>query len=262
MHEDFDTKLAAAGEMFDKLASEQGLSISDFTDEEAADLLTTIMDTGGKVANVDETPAAQAQVAAATPAAATPKVASANDQLLYAQAYQEVTKQAAAQNIDVTQVDPAELHNAVIKQAQLMSDPTHQAKVAALNEKVAEADMLGRVMAHSYVDELSKIAAANGGDNKQEKKAAFVAALRAKSAGELPPQFAANAAKKKDGEGDEDDKDKEKKEEEEKKASLVLARVQGHLLSQGIDPSTGEKLAASAEIDAEAMRILKEKGWV
>lgn len=40
----------------------------------------------------------------------------------------------------------------------------HEEKKAAA-EKIAEADFLGRVMAHSYVDELKKIAAANGSED-------------------------------------------------------------------------------------------------
>lgn len=56
-------------------------------------------------------------------------------------------------------------------------------------EKVAEADKLGRIMAHSYVQEMNEIAAAQGG--------------HAKVAGEMPAAFAANAEKKKEegGEG-------------------------------------------------------------
>jgi hypothetical protein len=262
--EDFETKLAAAGEMFEKLAAEQGLDINDFSDDEAADILTQIMDGG----SAPEAPAAEPKVASAAAPVAQPAQQSQGE-LLYAQAFQEVTKQAAAEGIDVTQVAPEELHNAVLKQAHLMSDPAYQAKVAALNEKIAEADMLGRVMAHSYVNELAKIAESNAAPegkgerdedkDKKEKKASLVAALRSKQAGEVPPAFASKGK-------DEDEKEKEKKEKEEaeKKASFVSARVHAHLLSQGIDPSTGQKLASAEqnEIDQAAIAILKEKGWV
>jgi len=272
MSTDFETKLAAAGEIFEKLASERGLTINDFSDDEAADILQQIME--GDTSSAEEPKLAEEEPVAAPVAPASAPAFSAEEQkvaqLLYAQAYQEVTKMAAAQNIDVTTVDPEELHDAVLKQAALMSDPTYQAKVAALQEKVAEADMLGRVMAHSYVDELAKIAAKTAGDappseakdedkDKNEKKASLVAAaasLRAKQAGEVPPQFAKDKDEKKD-----EDKDKEK-EEAEKKASFVAARVQAHLLAQGIDPTTGQKLASAEEIDAEALKILKEKGWI
>jgi hypothetical protein len=276
---DFEQKLASAGEMFEKLANEQGLSIEDFSDDEAADILTQIMDGGAgpaiepKTASV-ETPAPAAPVAAPPAAAPSIETKLASDPVLYAQAFQEVTKQAEAAGVDVKTVDPKELHEAVVKQASLMSDPAYQAKVAALNEKIAEADMLGRVMAHSYVDELAKIAAKTAGEEqpkdeekeKQEKKAAFVAALRAKQAGEMPPAFAAHVKGKGEGKDDEgkDKDDEKKKEEAEKKASLITARVQAHLLSQGIDPTTGEKLAAAdqSEIDQAALAVLKAKGWV
>jgi hypothetical protein len=236
--DDFETKLAAAGELFEKLASEQGISINDFSDEEAADILTQIMEGGeSSGSEMSEEPKVAHQYQD-EPVYVQDETAA---QLLYAQAFQEVTKQAAAANIDVTSVDPQELHNAVLQQASLMTDPTYQSKVAALNEKVAEADMLGRIMAHSYVDELAKLAAQaeesseeekkDEDEEKKEKKAAFVASLRGSS-------------------------------EAEKRASLVAARVQAHLVAQGIDPFTGEKLAGAEEIDAAAMSVLKEKGWV
>lgn len=55
-------------------------------------------------------------------------------------------------------------------------------------EKVAEADKLGRIMAHSYVQEMNEIASAQGG--------------HAKVAGEMPAAFAANAEKKEEGGGE------------------------------------------------------------
>ena len=42
----FETKLAAAGDILEKLAAEQGLNVRDFTENEITDLLTTIM--GGR----------------------------------------------------------------------------------------------------------------------------------------------------------------------------------------------------------------------
>jgi hypothetical protein len=70
---------------------------------------------------------------------------------------------------------------------------------AEFQEKFAEWDYAGRVMAHAYVQELGNIA---------------------KTAGEMPPQFAAAAAAKKDGDKDEEkDEEKGKDKEKDKEAS-------------------------------------------
>jgi len=104
--------------------------------------------------------------------------------------------------------------------------------------KVAEADYLGRVMAHAYVNELKKIA------------------------GQMPPQFAANAEKKKD-EGEKKDEKKDEKDEGEKKASLASlgaglrgTPAQPTVLKQAsaIDRQAAEyavKIAHEAGLDAE-----------
>ena len=69
-------------------------------------------------------------------------------------------------------------------------------------EKVAECDKLGRVMAHAYVQELGLIE---------------------KAAGDMPPQFAANAEKKQEEEGEGEDEEKKKEEEEKKQEKAATA---------------------------------------
>lgn len=81
------------------------------------------------------------------------------------------------------------------------AEQEYQEKRAAA-VKVAEADAMGRIMAHAYIDELKKLA------------------------GEMPPAFAAAMGKKeekgeKKEDGDEDDKEKKKKEASARAAALV-----------------------------------------
>jgi len=118
------------------------------------------------------------------------------------------------------------------------ADAEYQEKRAAA-AKVAEADMMGRIMAHSYVDELKKIA------------------------GEVPPQFAAAAGKKSGDEGkpeeknDGDDKDKEKaKKEASDRAAAVIAEFE-KTKTAGAAPGTPSlnELAGNHAID-----MLKEAG--
>jgi hypothetical protein len=78
------------------------------------------------------------------------------------------------------------------------ADAEYQEKRAAAT-KVAEADAMGRIMAHAYVDELRKLA------------------------GEMPPAFAAAAAAKKNDKGDE--KTEEKGDEKDEKAKEASARA-------------------------------------
>jgi hypothetical protein len=87
-----------------------------------------------------------------------------------------------------------------------------QAEFAAaqeFKEKVAEMDYLGRLMAHAYINELTKIGEA------MDKTAA------------MPPQLAAalgkggNGEKKEEGNGAKEEKKEEKKEEEPKEASVA-----------------------------------------
>lgn len=131
--------------------------------------------------------------------------ASAEDQEKVAEA-QLFAKLAAENDInlaDLTDAQVAELYNHTFgKEAAAPEDlePTADdevAKIAAAaqqefvaqqewQEKVAEADKLGRVMAHAYVQEMNEIASSQGG--------------HAKVAGEMPAAFAANAEKKDEGE--------------------------------------------------------------
>lgn len=260
---DFDTKMTAAGELLEKLAAERGMTLQDFTEEETIDLLGTIMngDGGGDAGTADVKTASVATVPAPAP------VQQPTTKVAYADALAEVMKLAAANGHDLNKTSAEELHKNVEYMQQVMSDPQYQQKQAAFQEKIAEADALGRVMAHAYVDELGKIAAQTTPepttDTLAEKKAAFVRELRAKVAGEMPPQFAAHAKGK--GDKDKEKGDDKDKEDAEKKASFEKAaalRAAEHLVSEGINPATGAKFASDQErIDAAALILLQQKGY-
>lgn len=284
MSNEFETKLASAGEMFEKLVKESGLSISDFTDQEAIDAITVLM--GGDAKTASETPPAGAgatpPAGGAAPAPAgtpAPKTASQEQpKFTYGEVMAEVTKFAAANNYDLTKATPAELDDAVAKMAEHMvqrQTPEFQAKEAAFKEKVSEAEAMGRVMAHAYVDELGKIASKTAHETpadkkdeekeKAEKKAALITKLRGKTAGELPPALAAHMH---GGKGkDDEDEDKKKKDEEEKKAAAEFAkrandRAAEKLIVAGIDPTTGNKFASEeARLEAAANLVLETKGY-
>jgi hypothetical protein len=279
---DFETKIAAAGDALMKLAADRGLTLNDFTEQESMDLLEMLMGEQNKTAG-EVTPAAAAPAAVTPPAQGaepTDKTANEQPQLDYGMVMAEVVKVAAANKFDLTTASPAELNDAVQKMAALMSDPTYATKQAAFQEKLAEADAIGRVMAHSYVDELSKIAESNKvasktedekrEEEKNEKKAAFVRELRAKTAGEMPEAFKKHMKGKgneddKGGKGDEKSEDDKKKEEAEKKASfakIAELRAAQILIENGVNPATSEKFASADEqVDAAALNLLAQKGY-
>jgi len=281
MSNEFETKLASAGEMFEKMVKESGLSVSDFTDQEAIDAITILM--GGDAKTASAAPPAGAGTPPPAPAAPAPKTASQEQpKFSYGEVMAEVTKFAAAHGYDLTKASPAEIDDAVEKMAAHMAarqTPEFQAKEAAFKEKVAEADAMGRVMAHAYVDELGKIAAhtpmhedKDEEKEKAEKKAALVAKLRGKTAGELPPALAAHMKGKHEGHEhhehgkDHDEKEKHEKEEAEKKAAAFAKaasdRAAEKLILAGINPATGAKFASEEErIEAGANLVLSQKGY-
>lgn len=248
MTNDFETKLAMAGATLEKLASERGLDLTDFTEQETVDLLSTIMgDSGGEESKTASVPAAYV--------AAPAKVAAEGPQLTYGQVMAEVVKVASANGYDITKASPAELDDAVQKMAAMLSDPGFMMKQAALQEKVAEADAMGRVMAHAYVDELGKIAKEHGDESekherseskdeeekeeaKEEKKAALLRSLRGKTASATPPS-------------------------DDAFAKAAGARASEMLISSGINPATGAKFASEQEaVDAGATLLLQQKGYL
>jgi hypothetical protein len=99
--------------------------------------------------------------------------------------------------------------------------------------KIAEADFLGRVMAHSYVQEMRKIAADS----------------TVKTAGELPPALMAHM-KGKDGKEPEKKEEEKEHEHEDKKASaidqLAVRRAGEIVKSAGLDPEVATKKIAAA----------------
>lgn len=277
MDNEFETKLAQAGDTFEKIAAEHGLNLSDFTEQEAMDVVSMLMGED-KVASV-ETPAAQTPAPAAPAPAA--KVAAATEQpqpqFTYGEVMSEVAKFAAANNFDLASLKPAELDDAVNKMAALMVEqqkPEFKEKQAQLQEKFAEADAMGRAMAHSFHDELGKLKVAgemSSEDKKKkeeeertEKKAALIRKLASKTAGELPPALAAHmkgkGGKPEGDHGHEEDKDEEK--EKKAFADKVAAAAAEKLVLQGINPETGAKFASEEErVDYASSFLLKQKGY-
>ena len=133
------------------------------------------------------------------------------------------------------------------KETREKAEKEHEEKKAAA-EKLAEADFLGRTMAHAYVNELKKIAEANAAPPA-------AAAPVAVKVAEMPEAFRKHLeGKKEEGKEGKPEEKKEEKEEkkhhEEKEASAVdqLAFVRAKEMAKeaGFDPElAGRRIAAS-----------------
>lgn len=146
--QDIDPDVAAAGALLSKVAEEQGVNLDDFSDDEIGGMLSDIM--GGESDEGGES--GEGAVSAEPPAAKT-----ASD-LTVADVSAELAKTAAAEGVDLTELSREDYHQAFNWQLEQMQNPSYFETKVAMQEKVAEADMLGRVMAHSFNDELTKVA--------------------------------------------------------------------------------------------------------
>lgn len=274
---DLDTQLSAAADVLQKLAADEGLDLNDLPEEDVAGLLSEIM--GG----------AKTAAAAPAPTTSTPettKEAMTTPAITYAQVAQELTKRAAAEGIDLTGMSGADYQLCFDKVAEDLTDPDYAEKVAAaeaeaaaeeLEKKAAHEHMyeLGATAARGFIDTLSKEAADDEPEEKKEKGDKGDAPAK-------PNPFAKG--------GDKGDKGDDEKKEEKKEASAAIRSrlvaafaktasaapavdeieveatklAQDFLRNNGIDPATGEKLAAPTreeQIEARAIEILKQAGY-
>lgn len=147
-----DQELAVAGELLVKFAEEEGIDLSKFSETELLGLVNTLRG-DGTTEDIDAEHLSNKEASHAM------NENQINEVLFDALVTQETAKVAAANELDITSLsveDLAELRLAVA--AEIAEDPdTYFAKSAAEEEfqaKIAESDYLGRLMAHSFADEL------------------------------------------------------------------------------------------------------------
>lgn len=147
-----DQELAIAGELLVKFAEEEGVDLSKLSETELLGLVNTLRG-DGTTEDIDAEHLSNKEASHAM------NENQINEVLFDALVTQETAKVAAANELDITSLsveDLAELRLAVA--AEIAEDPdTYFAKSAAEEEfqaKIAESDYLGRLMAHSFADEL------------------------------------------------------------------------------------------------------------
>lgn len=121
-----------------KIAEEEGVDLDDLSDEQVQELIEELVE---EQAERNERNEGGEEVKEA--------------HLTYADVAHELAKIAQVNGIDITQVSAEEYNAAFDKLASEMSDPSYWES----QQKIAEADYIGRVMAQSFYDESQKIAA-------------------------------------------------------------------------------------------------------
>lgn len=216
------------------------------------------------------------------------------------QPMEDVEKLAAAElaenlagegGIDFSNLDPEEVE-ALAREVLEAQSGEEGAPVGDEQEKVAEADYLGRVMAHSYNQEMRKIAAdeaktsfkekMKGGFHKMKGKAqaaggymkgkATAAGGAAKAhVGRHPKKYMGAAGLGLAGAGFAAGRKSKKSSAEEQSAldTLATQRALEILEANGIDPNEQEKTSGAepaevltAAVEARALEILAENGYV
>lgn len=165
-----------------------------------------------------------------------------------------LVKLAEERGVDLNQFSDAEvaemvseLYSGEAKVAQ--ADPTiddvltHVSGGVADQEKIAEARFLGKVMAHSMVQELNNIE---------------------KQAGEVPPQFLKKDKKEEGEKKDEKSKEASAIEQLAEQRAFELAKEAGYVDDKGnlLVPASAEKQASAVQqaVDTRALQILESHG--
>ena len=273
--DDLDVDLANAGVLLQKLAAEQGVDLNALSDVDVADLLTDLMP-GEPAATAPETQKESAMADTTTTAPQIP------NELTYADVAAELAKVAAAEGIDMSGVSREEYHEAFDALATRMTTPEFAAEKTAeaeTAEKLAEADLIGRQMAASFIAAIKtaeeepaeeKTEKAEKAEKDEEKKAGFRSMAYAARAKDLAGKAKAHVLKHKRtigevaggsaaagaGYGAGRVHEKHKKSFDES----VVERAREILAESGINPDTGDKIA-EVDVDAAAVELLKQNGY-
>lgn len=170
---DLDTELAAAGELLQKIAQQEGVDLSELSDEDVAELMVDLLP---KTA-ADENGHESARGEHGNRTMEETKMAT---EITFADVAVELSKVAASEGIDLDGLDREQYHELFDIVAESMQDPNYMENKLAEDEanmKLAEADALGRHMARAFMDEQEKVAASKevldriaAGEERRTKK--------------------------------------------------------------------------------------------
>jgi hypothetical protein len=294
---DLDAELAVAAEVLEKVAAQQGVDLNSLSQDQIAELLVELMPS--KLAAEDEeheehekkeTMAEEKKEEERKKKAGIASPHGIPNTVTFADVAVELGKYAAANGIDLSQVSREAYHEAFDKMASAMTSPEFAAEkeaAAEMEAKLAEADVIGRVMARSFMDEQAKIA------NAPTAAAEAATKTLTEKGKEFLSRMSAGAGKKVDtaldyakrnkaglavgagttaggymigkGVGRYKQKKKMLGVDEEKNSSIEAAALEmarQALADNGIDPDTGKVASEEDQVRIRALEILKEAGWV
>lgn len=174
---DLDQEIAASSETLVKIAESENLDISSLSDKDVAELVVDLMPDNVKAAAARFLLGKKAEDEGEGDDKGKPAEAKKDEkkdekdekgkeaglpaQLTFADVAQELSKQAAAENIDLSSLTREQYHSAFESVAAQMQSPQYAQEKAAADEmlaKKAEAEALGAAMAQSFLRELDKTA--------------------------------------------------------------------------------------------------------
>ena len=165
-----DPRYAAAGDVLVKIAEDEGVDLDDYSDEQIGGMLSEIVDDDGGEGDYDDGyDGGDGGGDYEEGGYEGGDEVKESGMVTHAVVARELSKIASAEGVDLSDLDQNEYNEVYNDLANAMVEPGYFQKQAAAHEKLAEADAIGRAMAHSFDDELHKLA--------EEKEAASGAAI-------------------------------------------------------------------------------------
>lgn len=171
---DLATRIEVASHMLKEAADDQGVDLSTFSQEDLSEMLSDIVadnDNGGAKTASDEGQGA--------------------GEVTYADVSLELTKRAAAEGVDLTDLDRETYEELFSKVAEELTNPEVAEEANKIAAQEAHMEELGRVAARGFVDEINKLAAEeekkdddkkdDDDEDEKEKKAAFKEKIKEKA---------------------------------------------------------------------------------
>ena len=146
---DLDSRLEQASYLLKQAADESGVDLNEFSEDELSDMLGDIAEDDDDDDDGDDDEDDDDYEEGG-------KMAS---DLTVADVSLELTKRAAYEGIDLTELDPGDYHELFDKVASEMTDPYYYEESQKLAAQAQSMDELGRIAARGFVDEVNKLAA-------------------------------------------------------------------------------------------------------
>ena len=172
LDDNFDPRYVAAGDILVKIAADEGVDLEELSDEEIGGMLNELVESDAVGDEGDYTEDHGHEGGEAHEGG---DDMGKESSVTHGVIARELSKIASSEGIDLGSLPQAEYDSLYNELANVMTQPGFQEKQAAAQEKLAEADAIGRAMAHSFDDELRKLAS-----TEEQEKVALSTAMKAR----------------------------------------------------------------------------------